>query len=370
MAGKNIMFVVQGEGRGHLTQAIALQNLLLAEGFGISGVLIGKSQYREIPEFIFKQLYPPVASFESPNFIKDSKTKGIRVLPSVIKNFLKLRTFKKSLNFIRLKIEEQRPDVIFNFFDPLIGLYYLLYNPPIPMICIGHQYTYLHPDFKFPDGRLIDRISTKMYIKLTCMRAKKKLALSLYCMEDYSKDKVIIVPPLLRAEIYNQKVTKGSYLLIYLLNSGYVNEIIQWHLQNPDIEIHCYTDQKDILDVYQYNQKLYFHQLNDDFVKMMAGSMGLMTTAGFESICEAMYMEKPIFMVPVPGHYEQYCNAVDTAKIGAGIYDSYFNIDKFIKHISVDKINHNEFRLWMESGKFKVINQLNEVFENINNCTL
>ena len=37
-----ILFIIQGEGRGHLTQALSLRQKLMAEGHEIVGVLVGK----------------------------------------------------------------------------------------------------------------------------------------------------------------------------------------------------------------------------------------------------------------------------------------------------------------------------------------
>ena len=43
-----------------------------------------------------------------------------------------------------------------------------------------------------------------------------------------------------------------------------------------------------------------------------------------------MYLGKPVFMVPVEGHYEQYCNSRDAFKAGAGLYDKSFKITRFL----------------------------------------
>ena len=43
---------------------------------------------------------------------------------------------------------------------------------------------------------------------------------------------------------------------------------------------------------------LSFHQLDDvKFLRYMAGCKAYATTAGFESVCEAMYLGKPLLMV-------------------------------------------------------------------------
>ena len=41
----------------------------------------------------------------------------------------------------------------------------------------------------------------------------------------------------------------------------------------------------------------------------MGRCRGVVCTAGFESVSEAMWLGKPVCMAPTPGHYEQRCNA-------------------------------------------------------------
>ena len=66
------------------------------------------------------------------------------------------------------------------------------------------------------------------------------------------------------------------------------------------------------------DETLSFHQIDDvKFLNAMAGCKAYASTAGFESICEAMYLGKPVLMVPA--HIEQDCNAYDAMKAGAGI---------------------------------------------------
>lgn len=55
----------------------------------------------------------------------------------------------------------------------------------------------------------------------------------------------------------------------------------------------------------------------------MAGCKAFATTAGFESVCEALYLQKPVLMVPV--HIEQECNAFDATRAGAGIRSDRFD---------------------------------------------
>lgn len=346
-----------------MTQSIALKKILTEAGFNLCGVLVGSSSNRKLPDFFIEQIGAEIFQFKSPNFVMDSKMKSIKIAPSIGYNFIKLPVYFKSLRLINKTIRSCKPDVIINFYDPLMGIYNRLYQPGIPMVSIAHQYIFHHPEFDFPkESNKIDRAVVKLFTSLTGKGAVKRLALSFYPLPDYPKKKVFVVPPLLRPEVHMQKVTNENYILIYLVNSGYRDDIIRWHEENPEVELHCFSDATGEAEIQRYDDKLFFHKINDKkFLQMMAGAMGLASTAGFESVCEAMYFGKPVLMVPVQGHFEQFCNSRDAAKAGAGIYDDNFNISKFLAYLPHHNTDHEAFRKWADSSKEIILKHIKEV---------
>jgi uncharacterized protein (TIGR00661 family) len=364
MKKKKIVLVVQGEGRGHMTQAISMGEILESAGFEISAVLVGCSSHREIPDFFYKKIKSPVIKFRSPNFVTDHKNKSIRVAPSLFINLMLLPVFSKSMKQIDAVIKEHQPDAIINFYDPLIGLYYFFKKPKVPLVCIAHQYMFLHPEFKFPEGHRVDRMAVRTFSQLTALRSSRKLAISFYTMKNHDKAGLSVVPPLLRKDVFEQEEQHKEYYLIYLLNSGYKEEIVKWHQQNQHIEAHCFCDMPETYETLKYGENLYFHKLNDKkFLELMAGSKGLVSTAGFESVCEAMYLGKPVFMVPVEGHFEQFCNARDAHKAGAGIFDKKFDINKFVEYVSTCKPNPDLFRKWLNNSSEMFLTEINNVIK-------
>ena len=359
---------MQGEGRGHMTQSISMKQLVENSGMKVSEVLIGKSKQRKIPPFYYDRINAPVTLIESPNMSTGNNKKGIKALPSLLGILLRLPKFIYSLSVIHRKIKEHKPDVIINFYEPLAGIYYLLFHPDIPMICIGHHYMFNHPDFKMPEGNFFAKLGLKLYTGLISIGAKRKLALSFYPLEDCKGKSIYVVPPLLREEVVNQPATHGDYLLIYLLNAGYMEDIIKWHNNNPEIKLHCFVDSKDVVDCVEYDSHLCFHQINDKkFLEMMANSKGLVSTSGFESVCEAMYLGKPVFMVPVEGHYEQFCNSRDAAKAGAGFYDTAFNIERFLTYVSDFYTDNKEFKEWSKKSHLITLKHIHSVIHENDN---
>lgn len=63
-----VLFIAQGEGRGHLTQALTLEKMLRDHGHEVVEILVGKSKSREIPEFFLQRLKPLSISLRVPIF--------------------------------------------------------------------------------------------------------------------------------------------------------------------------------------------------------------------------------------------------------------------------------------------------------------
>lgn len=95
-----MLFIIQGEGRGHLTQALSLRQKLADEGHQVVGVLVGKSPARRIPDFFMEKINAPVYSFESPNFLPTAKNKQVNLLKSIGYNVLRLHKYTASIHYI------------------------------------------------------------------------------------------------------------------------------------------------------------------------------------------------------------------------------------------------------------------------------
>ncbi|MDR3341085.1 MAG: glycosyltransferase [Candidatus Symbiothrix sp.] len=326
------LFIVQGEGRGHLTQSIALSEILTKNGHEIVAVLVGKSNYRELPEFFIKNFQSKIMRFDSPNFLPSSKNKRPNIWKSIGYNLLKSGHYLKSIYYIRNQITHLNVDVVVNFYELLTGLTYTVFPPRIPYVCVAHQYLFLHPAYQFPHTHKIELGMLQFFTRLTCIKASKLFALSVKKLENIPESHIIIVPPLLRKEVLTATVSKGDYLHGYMLNDTYADEIIQFQQTHPDIFIDFFWDKKGAAAVTQINDHLSFHKLNDQlFIDYMAGCKAYATTAGFESVCEAMYMGKPALMVPT--HIEQECNAYEAAQSGAGLVADNFDFEKFLAYI-------------------------------------
>lgn len=346
---KKYLFIIQGEGRGHIMQAIAMQKLITSKGHQVCAALVGKSKRREVPAFFSQNMPCPVIGFESPNFETDKNNKSIKVKKTIVNNILNSKSYLKHLKHLDVIIHDLQPDVIINFYDFLAGMYQLLYTNPIPFVCIGHQYLLEHPDFEFPTNiKKTEKFWYMLNTKITHHSATKKLALSFYKLENSTKDAIFVVPPLIRSQVLQLIPENKGHILVYVVNAGFLDEIKKWHEKNSHILVHFFSDSKNIEDGEVFNKTLICYKINDvRFLESMRTCKAYASTAGFESICEAMYLGKPTLVVPPNGHFEQQCNAFDASKTGLVIENDTFDLDVLLKFIETKKPNATIFREWV-----------------------
>lgn len=346
------LFIVQGEGRGHLTQAIALSQMLRCHGHEVAEVLVGKSNNREIPSFFHEKIGAKVRTFTSPNFCYGKDHKKVKLTKSILFNITvkKLREYKKSVNLIHHRIKKTEPDVVINFYEILAGLVNLRFREHVPFVCLAHQFLLKHPDYPYSNGTGREEMLLRLNNTLCSIGATKTLALSFYPLKDSYRERIAVVPPLLREEVLGISPADEDYILGYMLNPGYMDEVKRWHKSNPDVRAHLFWDKKGAPPVLKVNENLVFHRIDDvEFLKYMQGCSGYVTTAGFESVCEAMYLGKPVMMIPT--HVEQEINAADAAGTGAGIVSDKFDITCLINYLPRYSANTDGFRAWVQSAE-------------------
>jgi uncharacterized protein (TIGR00661 family) len=367
MPEKNVVFAVQGEGRGHLTQAIALFQFLREQGYTISCVIVGFEAEREIPGFFLKKIDAPIVRMESPKFHFDRDTGSVNLSRTVLNNLARWKTFLRSISTMRDVIRRYDPQILINFYEPLVALYVLRYPPNFRIISVAHQYTYLHEAFRFPRGKYVQSMILKWYTAFTALGSERTIALSMYQLPRSYNNKLLVCPPLLRENLFTKTASEGSFILVYLVKSAYITDVIRWHRKHPDTRLDVFTDNRDVRErhkgLYRFDETLSFHSLSDErFLDMMSQCSALVCTAGFESVCEAMYLGKPVMMMPVRGQFEQYCNAWDTERIGAGIFSESFDPDRLANR-GMSPCDYDRYREWVQSSRQFLVSVFDELEE-------
>ncbi len=339
---------MQGEGRGHLTQAISMSQTLREAGYQLVAVLVGGAAERPIPAFFYEQIQAPVEAFSSPNLVFNAEGK-VDFKKTITHHLPHMMCFSKSLKHINEAVKRHQPELILNFYEILGGFYNWLYRPSVPMVCVGHQYLFFHSEFQFPQYGRLDRFLVNFNSRLTALRAKRLLALSFDALADQPAKQIYVVSPLLRHDVHALTTTQKEYILVYLNHPALYTQVFEWHQHHPEVALHCFWSKPDALQEEKIDETLTLHRLDGaKFLEMMSGCKALVTTAGFESVCEAMYLDKPVMVVPI--HYEQACNATDAERVGAGVAAERFDLSILMNYLPQHRPVGANFRQWCREG--------------------
>jgi uncharacterized protein (TIGR00661 family) len=346
-----ILFTVQGEGRGHLTQALAVHERLLRWGHELVGLVVGRDPQgggRELPAYFTEAFPVPVTPLPSPSFAIRGH-RSVDPLATVSRAFRHLGTWRRSVATLRALVQERRPDLIVNFFEPLVGLAQWFGHLAAPVLAVGHQFLLRDRSYGRLRGHAAERWGMRRFVDLVG-HGSWQLALALTPVEDRPRERWFASPPLLRESLFSLAPAPGDYILVYVLNHGYLEEVAAWHARHRDVPLRCFSDRPGAPDVEEVAPNLTYHRLDGDvFLRMMAGCRAVATTAGFESASEAAWLGKPSLVVPVRGHVEQRMNAVDTVRAGLGRTAESFDLDLLLEPTPAPE-RYASFREWVACG--------------------
>jgi uncharacterized protein (TIGR00661 family) len=352
-----VLFLVQGEGRGHLTQAVSLAQILQNSPHELVGAVVGVADGRPVPAFFAESFPAPIETVASPALVYSQTTNALLPFESFLGGMKNSPVFWRSLALIDAAITRSRADVVINFYEVLGGLTYYFRRPQTPLLTVAHQYLAFHPQFQFPaDKKAIDKQTFMILSRITAFGAREKLALSFDELPDVPTQRLRVMPPLLRQEATNRQPTTGNYLLAYMTQPGLRVQLAEAHQNRPDVPVHCFNSGVVAADEVVDNTLTYHAIDGKRFLDFMQNSRAVITTAGFESVCEAAYLGKPVLMMPQPNHYEQACNGSDGQRAGIGITADSFDLNKLMDYLPQHDYAVNErFRAWQNKTAEKFL---------------
>ena len=362
-----LMFSVLGEGRGHMTQAIAVKEMAEKAGHQVVHVMLGAGAHREIPSYFASAIKAPITKIATTDFACKNARKVS--MPATMASVLRqIPAYWRGVNALKDVVGKVQPDVIVNFFEPLTGFYALTHRRRPPVVAVAHQFMFEHPAYVRLPGKRLEQLGMKWFFRLVGA-ASTRVALSLYEAPDLPGKNIVVAPPILRRQLFDlTPKAAGQFVLVYLLNHGYAEQIINWHKKNPRTALHCFYDKPGAPPEFQYDDTLTFHRLDGEkFLRLMAECKYVACTAGFESLAEAAWLGKPLFLVPVENHIEQQINAVDATRMGIGVADTSFNLDRLAE--LPERLDNAAYRAWLMTGDSILLRTLERVAAKHNNTS-
>ncbi len=278
-----------GEGFGHIARMSALIQKLE------SAYQIHFFCPASIQSFVRENLpLQPVYPIPFLRFIK--KQDKIDYLHSLWENLKIIASFPRHKRRIRNILKDRRVEAVLCDFEPLLPR--CARRLGIPVLQLNHPSAVLGVCSVRPDAIIAKLVSLYMMGPFT-----KKILCSFYNGS---------VGPMLRRQISSLRPQKEQFLLIYL--KGSYRKLVLKKLIKMGVEnIRVFPDPA------------------GNFPDSLASCSGIISNAGHQIICESVYLQKPLFVLPLRGQYEQRLNALMLERSGWGIKGSIANIERELK---------------------------------------
>lgn len=224
-------------------------------------------------------------------------------------------------------------DFVVNDFEPVSA--WAAQAAGIPCVGISHQASFLSPNVPRPKRKsLVAEGVMKHFAPLTAAVGSH-----------YLRYDSFIEPPIVRKQIQDLNPIPGGHVTVYLpafSNDLLLSEFskvkeVEWHIFSPSCS-----------EIRQVGNVKIMPVGKDTFLKSLESCMGVISSTGFETTSESMYLGKKLLTIPIRNQYEQLSNAAALERLGGEIvYD--------INSTFTDRIQR-----WLKDGQILNLDEVSE----------
>ena len=293
------LYGINGTGNGHITKSLNIISNLNKLGYKNIDILIsGNNHSLNIPyTYKFHGFSLKYNQYGSIDYLK------------TLKDF-------KPLQFIKdIKIDLSNYDKVITDFDPITS--WACKKQKVFCLGISHQYAFSSDKSPRPYKKSL----FSEFILKNMSPVDNEIGLHFKKYDDN------ILYPIIRDEILNASPIKGGIYTVYLPSYSLKQLLPILSKYNAVFEI--FSKEVDKLKVYK-NCLIKPNSIKD-FTKSLINCRGIITSAGFETPAEAMFLKKKLMCIPILGQYEQLCNAESLKELGVMVRYDLSDIESFLK---------------------------------------
>ena len=280
-----ILYAFSGTGYGHASRAMSILPLL--QHHEVDVMISGEMNPIDIGQYIKYR-------FKGFTFIYDNGKLDYW------KTFRQLSIFQSIKDILSTPVQQY--DLIISDFEPISA--YAAKLRGIKSLSLSHHAAFLSE--KTPRPNKVDIMAE--WILKNYAPCKYNIGFHFKRYDDF------ILPPHIRNVIRDNKEStmRLGYILVYL--SAYnINDLVETFTKYKEYKFIIFTSQTK--NSYWNHSNIEIKPTNPyNFMYALLRCNGVITGGGFETVAEALYLNKPVFTIPIKGQYEQECNATAASK--------------------------------------------------------
>lgn len=345
----NVSFLIQGEGNGHLSQALKFKELLKKTKHNLTSVIV--SGDRNLPNFFVDEIGCDIFRINSFQFSK-SKNGNIKIFKTLFNNLINFKSIKKDLKYLDFLFKHTNTELVINFYEPIMGLYNVGNFTNIKTISVANQFIINHPDYKVRNNDIFGLLSFKILNYIVSFNSFIKLTFSIDELNDHKNIKII--PPFIKSDLFHKKILYKNFYLVYLMGDTNLNSVLDYANNNKDLKFEIFTD-----NLKPNTSNVTFNKLDKKkFNEKLLACSGIISSAGFQTLCESVYLKKPIYLIPIKNQFEQKCNAIFSNNNKLAL-NSYKNKISDLKNFKCEK--NDQYIIWFQKLDSKILKILSNV---------
>jgi len=306
-----ILYGVVGEGMGHAMRSRVILDELVKE-HTIQVVVSGRAydylEKRASEQLSVKQIWGYTLVYED-NEVQTWKTLAANLKGAVSGWPKNIRAYYDIVN----KFE---PDVVISDFETWSYLFAQRHN--IPVISVDNMQI-INRCTHAPEmlqGVLKDFELTRAIVKAKVAGAFH-YHITTFFYPTVRKENTTLHPPILRPEILAAKPGNGDHLVVY--STSTTNTELPEILKRSGRECRVYGLRRDLKAEVTDGNLRYMPFSEAGFIEDLRTAAGVIGSAGFTLMGEAVYLQRPMLAVPVQGQFEQILNARYLERDGYGM---------------------------------------------------
>jgi uncharacterized protein (TIGR00661 family) len=205
------------------------------------------------------------------------------------------------------------PDVVITDFDGFAYLFAKAHRKPVLSVDNIQMVDRCEHDAEIRKGVERDYLAARAFVGAKIPRADRYL-ITTFFRPPLRKQRTILIPSLLRPEILAAKPERAEHLLVY----GRISQASIAALEASGVTSHVYGARDGLTGEAVEGSLHYRPFANEAFIDDLRTARGVVGSAGYSLMSEAVYLRKPMLALPLAGQFEQEMNARYLERLGFG----------------------------------------------------